>query len=283
MAARVALLALLPFTGVLAFSNTIPFVAWSSQSSDVLNNLSPGTRPNRGALLESIISNGDICSYDAVVVIDHPGLHSSDLRTLQPSTRLAQMIKNAPSSRQLPHVEQRLGSSPEITALLTSRCGSLVVDVVPGSGQWSLEADKKHVLTVSMPPVEGSARYRKTMMAEHEPLISGELEKLASLTSNHLVIYSGSHIPLERRQLPSLSEFDSPSGDLYNAASVAAPEGGILQNYQLLTPALIITLLVVLFILIPVVMLGINALASIQSPLRSEAPKGYSAQERKVQ
>lgn len=113
-----------------------------------------------------------------------------------------------------------------------------------------------------------------------EPLLSGELEKLSILTPNHLVIYSGSYIPLERRQL---SEFDSPPGDLYNATSVAAPEGGILQNYQLLTPALILTLLVVLFILIPVLMLGINALASIQSPLRSEAPKGYSAQERKVQ
>ncbi|KIJ19783.1 hypothetical protein PAXINDRAFT_166013 [Paxillus involutus ATCC 200175] len=280
MAARVVLLALLPFTGVLAFSNTIPFVAWSSQSSDLLNNLSPGARPNRGALLENIISNGDICSYDAVVVIDHPGLHSSDLRTLQPSCRLAQMIKDAPSSRQLPHVERSLGSSPEITGFLASRCGSLVVDVIPGSGEWSLEADKKHVLTVSMPPVEGSARYRKTVMAEHEPLLSGELEKLSILTPNHLVIYSGSYIPLERRQL---SEFDSPPGDLYNATSVAAPEGGILQNYQLLTPALILTLLVVLFILIPVLMLGINALASIQSPLRSEAPKGYSAQERKVQ
>lgn len=77
------------------------------------------------------------------------------------------MIKDAPSSRQLPHVERSLGSSPEITGFLASRCGSLVVDVIPGSGEWSLEADKKHVLTVSMPPVEGSARYRKTVMAEH--------------------------------------------------------------------------------------------------------------------
>ncbi|KAF9224427.1 hypothetical protein BS17DRAFT_732237 [Gyrodon lividus] len=285
MAARIALLALLPFTGVLAFTNTIPFVAWSSQSSDLLNNLSPDARPNRGALLESIISNGDICSYDAVVVVDHPGLHSSDLRTLQPSCRLAQMIKDAPSSRQLPYVERGRGSSPEIIGLLTSRCGSSVVDVSPGSRKWRLEADKKHVLTVSMPPIEGSARYRKTVMAEHEPLLSSELDKLAALTSNHLIIYSGSYIPLERRQLPHLSEFDSPpeAGELHKATFVAAPEGGILQNYQLLTPALITTLLVVFFILIPVVMLGINALASIQSPMRSEAPKGYSAQEKKVQ
>jgi hypothetical protein len=160
----------------------------------------------------------------------------------------------------------------------------LVVDVSPGSGDWSLEADKKHVLAVSMPPVEGSAKYRKAMMVEHESLLSSELDKLAALTANHLVVYSGSHIPLERRQVPSLSEFDSPpeAGGLYNA-TLASPEGGILKNYQLLTSGLITSLFVVFFILIPVVMLGINALASIQSPLRSEAPKGYSAQEKKTQ
>ncbi|KAF9242951.1 hypothetical protein BU15DRAFT_43339 [Melanogaster broomeanus] len=282
MVARAALLALIPFTGVLAFSNTIPFVAWSSQSSDLLNNLSLGARPNHGALLESIVSNGDICLYDAVVVVDHPGLRSSDLRTLQPSCRLSQIIKDAPSARQLPHVERSLGSSPDIIGFLMSRCGSLVVNVNPGSGEWILETDKKHVLTVSMPPVEGSTRYRKTMMVEHESLLSSELDKLADFTSNHLVIYSGSHIPLERRQFPPLSEYDSPpeAGVLYDATS---PKAGILQNYQLLTPGLITSLLVVFFILIPVVMLGINALASIQSPLRSEAPKGYSAQEKKAQ
>ncbi|KAI9572433.1 hypothetical protein HD554DRAFT_2065216 [Boletus coccyginus] len=285
MAARFALLALLPFSGVFAFSNTVPFVAWSSQRSDVLTNLTPGTRPNHGALLENIVSNGDICSYDAIVVVDHPGVHSSDLQTLQPSCRLATLIKDAPSSRQLPHVERSLGSELEAVALLTNRCGSITMDVVPGSGEWGLEADRKHVLSISMPPVEGSPRYRKTVMAEHEQLLSKELDRLATLGSSHLVIYAGSHIPLERRELPSLSEFDSPPdvAVMTDAAAVASPKGGILHNYQLLTPALITSLLVVFFILVPIVMLGINALASIQSTLRSEAPKDYSAQEKKMQ
>ncbi|KIJ70633.1 hypothetical protein HYDPIDRAFT_23724 [Hydnomerulius pinastri MD-312] len=285
MAARAVLLALLPITGVFGFSNTIPFVAWSSQSSDLLTNLSPGARPNHGTLLESIVSSGDICLYDAIVVIDHPGLHSSDLRTLQPSCRLAQMIKEAPTSRQLPHVGRSLGPSLDITEFLSNRCGSSVIDAGSGSAEWSFEENKKHVITMSLPPVEGSARYRKSVMAEHEPLLSSELDKLASLTSNHLVIYSGSHIPLERRQLPPPSEFDSPpdAGDSYNSTFVASPQGGILKNYQLLTPGLIITLIVVFFIIVPVLMLGITALSSIQSSLRSEAPKGYNAQEKKTQ
>ncbi|KAH0839536.1 hypothetical protein J3R83DRAFT_421 [Lanmaoa asiatica] len=287
MAARVALLAFLPFSGVFAFSNTVPFVAWSSRSSNVLSNLSPGTRPNHGALLQDIISNGDLCSYDAIVVVDHPGVHSSDLRALQPSCRLATLIKDSPSSRQLPHVERSLGSTPEAATIFTSRCGSITIDVTPGSGgEWGLEADKKHVFSISMPPIEGSPRYRKTVMAEHERLLSKELDRLAALTSNHLVIYAGSHIPLDRRDLPPLSEFDSPpdaAAPSSATAAVASPKGGILHNYQLLTPALITSLLVAFFILVPIVMIGINALASIQSTLRSEAPKDYSAQDKKVQ
>jgi large-conductance mechanosensitive channel len=48
-----------------------------------------------------------------------------------------------------------------------------------------------------------------------------------------------------------------------------------------LTPGLIVTLLVSFFIIGPVVFLGISALASIQSPLRLDLPKGYNAQTKK--
>ena len=94
-------------------------------------------------------------------------MHSSDLQTLQPSCRLATLIKDSPSSRQLPHVERSPGSSLEVTSLFTTRCGSIAIDVAPGSGEWDLEADKKHVLSISLPPIEGSPRYRKTVMVEH--------------------------------------------------------------------------------------------------------------------
>ena len=90
---------------------------------------------------------------------------------------------------------------------------------------------------------------------------------------------------MERRQLSSLSEFDSPPDaaalSLPSATAVASPKGGILHNYQLLMPALITSLLVVFFILVPIVMIGINVPASMQS--RFKAPKDYNAQEKKKQ
>ena len=98
-----------------------------------------------------------------------------------------------------------------------------------------------------------------------EARLATDLEKIERAYPRHLVILAGS-----RRQ-----DDDSPSP--------SPPAGGILARYQLLTPALITSLLVVFFILVPVVLFGVSALASIQSPLHVQPPKGYSADEKKNQ
>jgi hypothetical protein len=100
-----------------------------------------------------------------------------------------------------------------------------------------------------------------------EARLASELEKIERDYPRHLVILAGS-----RRQ-------DDPAP----APSPSAPVGGILARYQLLTPALITGLLLAFFVLVPVVLFGVSALASIQSPLRVQAPKGYSADEKKNQ
>lgn len=71
--------------------------------------------------------------------------------------------------------------------------------------------------------------------------------------------------------------------DSFAPSNATLPSGGILKRYQLLTSALISSLLIVIFVLLPIVMFGITALASIQSPLKVEAPKSYSAREKKIQ
>ena len=97
-----------------------------------------------------------------------------------------------------------------------------------------------------------------------EARLATKLEKIERAYPRHLVILAGS-----RRQ------DDSPSP--------SPPAGGILARYQLLTPALITSLLLVFFLLVPVVLFSVSALASIQSPLRVQPPKGYSADEKKNQ
>lgn len=82
---------------------------------------------------------------------------------------------------------------------------------------------------------------------------------MTSALPHHLVIYSdwqqSSHTPVSNlvsRQDPKPSK----------------SAGGILKRYQLLSPGLILSLFLAFFVLVPIVMVGIQALSSIQSPVR---------------
>ena len=121
--------------------------------------------------------------------------------------------------------------------------------------------------------------------AAAESTLASELDKVANTFSKHMVVYTGWNPLLQSRQesedAPAL-EFIAPASPA-SPSKAAASDDGILKRYQLLTPGLIISLFVALFVLIPIVFLGITSLASIQSPVRLDAPKGFSAAEKKNQ
>jgi hypothetical protein len=105
------------------------------------------------------------------------------------------------------------------------------------------------------------------------------MEKAASAFPNHLVVYSSDSPHFGARQL---EETPDPS-PLFSPPSDTVVQGGFLKRYQLLTPGLILTLIVVFFVFVPIIVLGVNALASIQSPLRTEVPRSFSTKDRKNQ
>lgn len=114
--------------------------------------------------------------------------------------------------------------------------------------------------------------------------LADELLYLATKFPTRLIVYTGSPSPThDRRQSPDTAPPVRPVFESLSAPNTTLPEGGILKRYQLLTPGLITSLLLTLFVLVPAVTVGFKALASIQSPLRLEAPKGYSAADKKVQ
>ncbi|KAJ7672101.1 hypothetical protein B0H17DRAFT_1084466 [Mycena rosella] len=270
----IAAFALLPLA--LAYSDTSPVISWSSHSSSTLDAL-PSKFSHSHSLLDSILSSSDLCGHDAVVFVDQPELHASDLRSLPADTHIARALSASPSARQFPYVPT---DSRDLSALLESaaaRCDSRLVSFAPGHGGASaLSSAAKHVVSLTFPPLAGLAQERKDAMLKHDALLSAELAALASAFPNHLIIYTGSSAPSFAKRAPIL---DTLSTAPHNRTST----GGILTRYQLLTPGLITTLLITLFVLVPIVMLGIQALASIQSPMRNELPKGYDAQEKKNQ
>ncbi|KAH9037644.1 hypothetical protein EDB85DRAFT_590681 [Lactarius pseudohatsudake] len=260
------------FSTALAFSGTNPVVAWSSHRSDAVTRpsavlLSSGS-PHWDDVFVQMFGDG-LCEFDAVVLVDQPGLHASDLRFLSPESFVATRLQDSPSSSQLPYVRfpHQGNSLQDLADRVTQHCGAQRLSFPVGEGPEDLESDGKHVLSLSMPEITENAGARRDFVAEHEARLASELERIERTFPRHVVVFAGS-----RRQDDSAPE-PAPSH----------PAGGILARYQLLTPALISALLLTFFVLIPIVLFGVSALASIQSPLHVNAPKGYSADEKKNQ
>ena len=87
-----------------------------------------------------------------------------------------------------------------------------------------------------------------------------------------IFIYTGNSVSLDKRQMLNNEWSESDSSTAFAAPSSLS----ILQRYQLLTPALIMGLIVVLFLLLPLMLVAINALGSIQTPTRMQSSPGLS-------
>ncbi|SJL01407.1 uncharacterized protein ARMOST_04729 [Armillaria ostoyae] len=289
------LFSLLPVA--LAFSDTFPIVAWTSHSSNVLSRLPSST--HSADLFKTILLDEEICVHDAVIVVDQPGLHASDLRSLPSNSHIARSLNASTSSRQYPYVRHDgYSSSGDLISFAQSvseRCNTRLVSLMPGYGHASLDAGEKAVVVVSLPELSVEGYARKSNMLKHgmssrlcmpvgaltlcftDELLESTLSTLPY--SQHLTIYSTSVLPTHhKRQSP-----DSPPVLDLPSTSVAPPKGGILARYQLLTPGLILVLLIVVGVLLPIIYFGIQALASIQSPVRMDAPKGFNAADKKNQ
>ena len=119
-----------------------------------------------------------------------------------------------------------------------------------------------------------------------EAQLSNDISRVTASFPSHIIIYIGSH-PLTTRQdnetepndMPSRptiqygAEFDGPP---FAPVNTTFATGGLLQHYRLFTPGLISALLIVFGLLVPFLMVGIYALANIQSPIHMDAPKGPS-------
>jgi hypothetical protein len=111
--------------------------------------------------------------------------------------------------------------------------------------------------------------------------LAAELDTIASVFPSHFIIYKGPGVSklLARRGPDTISR---PVIDVTNSSQQPVIPS-TQQNTVFFTSGLVTALLLVFLILLPALMMGIGALASIQTPTRMDAPKGYNAVERKKQ
>lgn len=148
---------------------------------------SAGKSTNAGIFLESLLSDDSVCEHDAVVLVDQMGvravvvlhrpgakayvqLHASDLRSLPSSSKIVQTINSAHSSVEIPYMRHSTENPfSDIADAIAQRCGSRVLSVSAGEVGPHLEdaSNKKHVVCMGMPRLDGTAESRKGLMAEH--------------------------------------------------------------------------------------------------------------------
>lgn len=263
----VCLAALAPLFA-LAYSDSSPVIAWSPQRSKTLDSFpSAVTKQDYfQSILETILFDVDVCRHDAVILVDHPGLKASHLRRLERSSPLVRRIAGASSSIQFPYARSSISDPPfdDLADAISRRCRSQLVKMQPKDGIKNSPGNK-YVVSVGLNSVDSPGIFTDFM------------EKMTSAFPDHLIVYSSDSSGFVRRQLE-----DSPTS-LFSVADRALAGGGILKRYQLLTPGLILTLIMVFFVFLPIIVLGINVLAGIQSPLRAEAPRSFSAKDKKNQ
>lgn len=110
---------------------------------------------------------------------------------------------------------------------------------------------------------------------EHD--LSRTLAHIESTSPSHLVIYTGSALPgFDKRQVDDIHPPPFSFSSNNSSAAAAADNDGIFHRYALFSTGLIVSLIVVLFLLVPIVLLAVRSLASIQSSVRLDAPKGPS-------
>ncbi|KAJ2926200.1 hypothetical protein H1R20_g10880, partial [Candolleomyces eurysporus] len=267
-----------PSSGVcfLKYRTVTHLVVFKVERSEAIEGL-PSTAVEASTVLNSLLSSDEICSYDAVVLVQQRGLHASDLRNLSPeSSDLPRFLSSSSSSRTFQYLVNDDASSllPSRGRNVAEECQSRLVQYSPGDAGIVLDHDLKHVINLELPALTESGAARKEEMQEQEQALADELSWLSKAFPNHLVVYSG--VPVSALKARA-------SSSILTAANDDLPEGGILKRYQLLTPGLISALLVVFFVLIPVLFVGINSLAGIQSPVKMDIPKGFNAQEKKNQ
>jgi len=283
---RLAVLLGLPI-GLQAFSDTHPLLVWSSASSSSLDAAAAKRQLTlqTGSVVDNVLRD-DICLYDAVVVFEQPGLHASDLNRLAPTSYIAKKLESAPSSLHIPYVQ-----STDAIAMardIAQKCGSQYIDLDQNSDVTSLPSSGKFAFGIDLPEVDSVGPARKAEMKQLDTQLSEQLTHVEAAFPSHLVIVTGSprssfsnvkrEVTDPQRTLPSsFASSIAPTATQKHSA----PKGGILHRYQLLTPALITSVIIAFGLLVPLMLLAVNALASIKSPIRSDGVK--QAQEKKNQ
>jgi hypothetical protein len=105
-------------------------------------------------------------------------LYASDRRTLSPSFFLPSLLKSSPSARSFQYLTSSPLSLSSRAQTLSSLCASRLVSYTPGDTPSPLDAEQKHIISLTLPELEGAGDERRSTMSADEEQLGEELSKL---------------------------------------------------------------------------------------------------------
>ncbi|KAJ1539636.1 hypothetical protein HK405_012629 [Cladochytrium tenue] len=253
-AAAFAVAALSP-TRVAAFDGTAPlFVAQApgvTNSGSSLQATSFVAEPDVAALLEGILA----CPLVSLVV-QQPKVHAHDVQRHADALPSFKAVFGPPSVK-IPFVEGDMSLSRVLDSL--SKCGELAV--LPMSDDASVKRDLPEdknglVYVATLPPFDGSV----AKAAANDASLDKWVARLRSQTDDVQIIFAS---PLVKSRLARRATSSSSN------TTIPFAKQPILQKYIFFNSGLF-EAIVALVLLISIVLFGVNALTSLQTPTKFE-------------
>ncbi|KAJ5683072.1 hypothetical protein N7462_006237 [Penicillium macrosclerotiorum] len=277
-----------------AFRDTSPF--FLASTSEVLVN--SAYIQSSASLFDQLSSSLSACPSEYYVVVNQPGVHSSDFTTRKSAPRLgAKMLGKDKSIRSRMSVNEVTGllEAKQIMSLLETNCGAqtTVIDGSSGSYPSYFEAGPR-IIDVEFPMLSlGSDR--ASQLSDNDGLIADIIDRIPS-SSKYTLLFVTS--PREFPETDSVV-FDS-SEDAYPesvrmelkrdysshsySSSSDSPEKNksLFDEYQYFTPGIFMGFMAS-FLCLVILYIGISALSSLQVPYAAFEKDTSAAMQKKQQ
>ncbi|CAF9908560.1 MAG: hypothetical protein ALECFALPRED_004675 [Alectoria fallacina] len=297
-----------------AFKDTSPFFLFST--SELL--ASSPDLTSAASLSKVIVPELEACTSDTYVVVSQPGVNAIDYQDRASPYLRMKMLGDDKSIRSSLAVSEVMGelSGNDLSKVIQEKCGARHLRVDASTGSFTIFEDTKpRVINLDFPALpSGNGRSEKLIEngAERPLLYACSMWKLnrsdaflasvLDLLSPNILTVIYTTTPPNAAHQPASAESESYEMDAqfqapvhmdlkrdfsnHNRVSdgnITLPDGPLFERYQYLSPGLFMGLLVS-FILISILYVGINGVASLQvSYAAFDKEMGPSAQKKQSQ
>ncbi|KAA8914439.1 hypothetical protein TRICI_002882 [Trichomonascus ciferrii] len=248
MISRVVYVATLFLAGCQAFEDASPFLLVSSTKNLDFNTESDGNSQSLSTtnLVEDSRQVLDSCPADAYILVDQPGLHSSDFEhseTVAP--HLAKVIDSAAAAQEVANVYYSSSSNEsrkKLKDFLLDNCKAKELTVDPSTGSFKTYVDTTpRVITMDFDPITTDDKEGRTkQLRNNDDLLYSVISLLPS--PNYVLVYTSSPA--------GANTYRQEETTVQETANFNLTGDSLFENYKFFSPGIFMGTLVAIFLLL---------------------------------